>query len=212
MLTGYIRDPDEIYRQSFATIRAEADLTRFDAATAGIAIRMIHACGMVDLADDIVVSPGFAAAGRAALRAGAPIFCDAEMIRHGVIARLLPRENEVVCLIGEEAVSERARALGTTRSAAQVDFWADRLDGAVVAIGNAPTALFRLLEVIDAGGPRPAAVVAAPVGFVGAAESKAELVADPRGLPFIAVQGRRGGSAIASAAINALAGGLESYG
>ena len=212
MALAYLRDPDEIYRQSFATIRGEAELSRFDAASAEIAIRMIHACGMVDLAADIVVSPDFVAAGRAALMAGAPVICDAEMVRHGVIRRLLAKENDVICLIGEPDVAARAKADATTRSAAQVDLWGDRIDGAVIAIGNAPTALFRLLERIDAGGPRPAAIIGLPVGFVGAAESKAELAGNPRGLPFITVTGRRGGSAMASAVVNALAGRLESHG
>jgi precorrin-8X/cobalt-precorrin-8 methylmutase len=212
MALAYLRDPDEIYRQSFATIRGEAELSRFDAATAEVAIRMIHACGMVDLAADIVASPDFVAAGRAALTDGAPVICDAEMVRHGVIRRLLPQDNDLICLIGEAGVAARAKAYATTRSAAQVDLWGDRIDGAVIAIGNAPTALFRLLELIDAGGPRPAAIVGLPVGFVGAAESKAELAADPRGVPFITVSGRRGGSAMASAVVNALAGRLESHG
>lgn len=212
MAFAYLRDPDEIYRQSFATIRGEAELSRFDAASAEIAIRMIHACGMVDLAADIVVSPDFVASGRAALAAGAPVICDAEMVRHGVIRRLLPKGNDVVCLIGEAEVAVRAKADATTRSAAQVDLWGDRIDGAVIAIGNAPTALYRLLERIDAGGPRPAAIIGLPVGFVGAAESKAELAGNPRGLPFITVTGRRGGSAMASAVVNALAGRLEAHG
>lgn len=212
MALAYLRDPDEIYRQSFATIRGEAELSRFDAAGAEVAIRMIHACGMVDLAADIVISPDFVTAGRAALIAGAPVICDAEMVRHGVIRRLLPKENDVVCLIGEAGVAVRAKADATTRSAAQVDLWGGRIDGAVIAIGNAPTALFRLLELIDAGGPRPAAIIGLPVGFVGAAESKAELAGNPRGLPFITVTGRRGGSAMASAVVNALAGRLEAHG
>lgn len=211
-MTGYITDPDEIYRQSFATIRAEAELSRFDAATAQVVVRMIHACGMTDLASDIVASPDFASAGQAALQKGGAVICDVEMVRHGVIRRLLPADNAVICALSDPSVAERAKVLGTTRSAAQVDLWDNDLAGAVVVIGNAPTALFRLLERIDAGAPKPAAIIGAPVGFVGAAESKDALIADPRGVPFIAVKGRRGGSAIAAAALNALAAGLEGHG
>jgi precorrin-8X/cobalt-precorrin-8 methylmutase len=207
-----IRDPAEIYRRSFAIIRAEADLARFDSAAQEVVVRMIHACGMVDLADDIVVSEGFAAAARAALIAGAPVICDAEMVRHGVIGRLMPSDNEVLCLLNDPQVREIAGRDATTRSAAQVDLWAERMDGAVIAIGNAPTALFRLLELIDAGAAKPAAIIGVPVGFVGAVESKAALVSDPRGVAFLTVKGRRGGSALASAAVNALAGGLEGHG
>ena len=207
-----IRDPAEIYRRSFAIIQAEADLTRFGADARSIVVRMIHACGMVDLADDIVVSEGFARSARAALEAGAPVLCDAEMVRHGVITRLMPAGNEVTCLLNEPQVREIAARDQTTRSAAQVDLWADRMAGAVIAIGNAPTALFRLLELIDAGAPKPAAIIGVPVGFVGAAESKEALAADPRGVEFLTVKGRRGGSALASAAVNAVAGGLEGHG
>jgi len=185
----YIRDPAEIYRRSFA-------------------VRLIHACGMVDLAGDIAFSEGAFEAGAAALAGGAPILCDAEMVRHGIIRRLLPAENEVICLLTDERVRPKAAETGNTRSAAQVDLWDERLAGAVVAIGNAPTALFRLLERLDAGAPKPAVILGLPVGFVGAAESKEALIADPRGVPFIAVRGRRGGSAMASAAVNALAGRL----
>lgn len=207
-----IRDPAEIYRRSFAIIQAEADLARFGADTRSIVVRMIHACGMVDLADDIVVSPGFAKSARTALESGAPVLCDAEMVRHGIITRLMPAGNEVLCLLNEPQVREIAARDQTTRSAAQVDLWADRMGGAVIAIGNAPTALFRLLDLIDAGAPRPAAIIGVPVGFVGAVESKEALVADPRGVEFLTVKGRRGGSALASAAVNALAGGLEGHG
>jgi precorrin-8X/cobalt-precorrin-8 methylmutase len=205
---AYIRDPAEIYRQSFATIRREADLSRFSGAMEALAIRLIHACGMVDLAGDIVFSEGAAETGRAALKAGAAVLCDAEMVRHGIVRRLLPAGNEVHCLIADERVPLLAEELGTTRSAAQVELWDEHLAGAVVAIGNAPTALFRLLERLEAGAPKPALILGFPVGFVGAAESKRELAADPSGVPFIAVRGRRGGSAMASAAVNALAGGL----
>ncbi len=211
-MTGYITDPDEIYRKSFATIRAEAELSRFDGPTASVVVRMIHGCGMTDLAADIVVSPDFASAGQDALQNGGAVICDVEMVRHGVIKRLLPANNPVICALSDPSVAERAKAIGTTRSAAQVDLWDNDLAGAVVVIGNAPTALFRLLERIDAGAPKPAAIIGAPVGFVGAAESKDALIADSRGVPFIAVKGRRGGSAIAAAALNALAAGLEGHG
>ncbi|MGV1893725.1 precorrin-8X methylmutase [Agrobacterium vitis] len=204
----YIRQPAEIYRQSFETIRREANLDRFPAVMQPLVIRLIHACGMIDLADDIVFSQGAFEAGAAALAAGAPILCDAEMVRHGIIRSLLPTENEVICLINDVRVRPLAAWAGNTRSAAQVNLWAGQLGGAVVAIGNAPTALFRLLELLDQGAPKPALILGLPVGFVGAAESKAELAANSRGVPFIAVQGRRGGSAMASAAVNALAGGL----
>lgn len=207
-----IRDPAEIYRRSFAIIQGEADLARFGADTRSIVVRMIHACGMVDLADDIVVSPGFAKSARTALDAGAPVLCDAEMVRHGIITRLMPAGNEVKCLLNEPEVREIAARDETTRSAAQVDLWAERMAGAVIAIGNAPTALFRLLELIDAGAAKPAAIIGVPVGFVGAVESKEALVADPRGVEFLTVKGRRGGSALASAAVNAIAGGLEGHG
>lgn len=200
----YIRDPDAIYAASFATIRAEAGLERFSVSIAHVAERMIHACGMTDLVEDIAFSDDAADAGRAALFAGAPVFCDAEMVRHGIIRRLLPKANELVCLIADEQVSAHAKAISNTRSAAQVDLWGDSVGGAIIAIGNAPTALFRLLERIDQGAPKPALILGLPVGFVGAAESKAELAANPRGVPYITVKGRRGGSAMAAAAVNAL--------
>lgn len=204
----YIRDPAEIYRQSFATIRDEADLERFPTVLQPLVIRLIHACGMVDLADDVRWSDGAFEAGAAALENGAPVLVDVEMVRHGVIRRLLPVENEILCLLNDERVRPKTVEIGNTRSAAQVDLWDEHLGGAVVAIGNAPTALFRLLERIDAGAPKPAIILGFPVGFVGAAESKDELIANSRGIPYIAVRGRRGGSAMASAAVNALAGGL----
>ena len=208
MTPQYERDPAAIYAQSFATVRAEARLDRFDPLTAAVAVRLIHACGMVDVADRLAVSPGAAAAGRAALSAGAPVLCDCEMVAAGVIRRALPAANPVVVTLNDPRVPDLARAMGTTRSAAAVDLWRDRLAGAVVAIGNAPTALFRLLEILEAGGPVPALILGFPVGFVGAAESKAELAARPRGAGFIALRGRRGGSAMAAAAVNALAAGL----
>lgn len=212
MAAGYITDPAEIYRQSFATIRAEADLSRFDATTAQVVVRMIHACGMTDLASDVVVSGDFASAGQLALQQGGAVICDVEMVRHGVIKRLLPADNPVICVLSDPRVADLASETGTTRSAAQVELWDEYLEGAVVVIGNAPTALFRLLERIDQGAPKPAAIIGAPVGFVGAVESKDALVANSRGVPFIAVKGRRGGSAIAAAALNGLAAGLEGHG
>ncbi len=204
----YVRDPAEIYRQSFETIRREAHLDRFPQAMQPLVIRLIHASGMVDLADDIVFSDGAFEAGAQALANGAKIFCDAEMVHHGIIRRLLPAENEVVCLLNDVRVRPLAAWNQNTRSAAQVDLWRPQMEGAVIAIGNAPTALFRLLELLDQGAVKPALILGFPVGFVGAAESKAELAANSRGVPFIAVQGRRGGSAMAAAAVNALAGGL----
>ncbi|MGB8817313.1 MAG: precorrin-8X methylmutase [Rhizobiaceae bacterium] len=205
----YIRDPDAIYAASFATIRAEAGLERLPVSIAHVAERMIHACGMTDMVEDLLFSPDAAEAGRAALMAGAPVFCDAEMVRHGIIKRLLPNGNELVCMIGDESVAVRAKVISNTRSAAQVDLWGTRLGGSIVAIGNAPTALFRLLERIDEGAPKPALILGLPVGFVGAAESKAELAADSRGVPFITLKGRRGGSAMAAAAVNALCTGWQ---
>jgi precorrin-8X/cobalt-precorrin-8 methylmutase len=204
----YENDPAAIYRQSFATVRSEARLERFDAPMQALAIRVIHACGMVEIADRLAFSQGAALAGRRALAAGAPVFCDCEMVAAGIIRRALPAKNEIVVTLNDPAVPARAREIGNTRSAAAVEFWGARLAGAVVAIGNAPTALFHLLELIDRGAPRPALILGFPVGFVGAAEAKAELAADPRGCDFIALRGRRGGSAMASAAVNALAAGL----
>lgn len=205
----YIRNPEAIYEKSFATIRAEAGLERFSVSIAHVAERIIHACGMIDIADDLQFSPDAAEAGRAALIGGAPLLCDAEMVRRGIIQRLLPGNNELVCLIGDERVAAHAKAISNTRSAAQVDLWINQLDGAIVVIGNAPTALLHLLELIDQGAPRPALILGFPVGFVGAAESKLELATDARGVPFMTVRGRRGGSAMAAAAINALSTGWD---
>jgi precorrin-8X/cobalt-precorrin-8 methylmutase len=202
---AYLRDGAAIYARSFAIIRAEADLTRFSPEETDVAVRMIHACGEVEAARHIVFGPGFVAAARAALAAGAPIFCDAEMVAHGVTRARLPANNEVICTLRDPRVPALAQSLGTTRSAAALDLWADRLAGSVVAIGNAPTALFRLLELIAAGAPKPAAVLGIPVGFVGAAESKEALAADPHGVPWLVVRGRIGGSAMTAAALNALA-------
>jgi precorrin-8X/cobalt-precorrin-8 methylmutase len=202
---SHLRDGTAIYERSFAIIRAEADLSRFSAEEADVAVRMIHACGQVDMAPHIVFGGGLAAAARGALSKGAPIFCDAEMLAHGVTRARLPAKNDVICTLNDPRTAALAATNGTTRSAAALDLWAERLSGAVVAIGNAPTALFRLLEMLDAGAPRPAAILGIPVGFVGAAESKEALAADPRGVPFLIVRGRMGGSAMTAAAINALA-------
>jgi precorrin-8X/cobalt-precorrin-8 methylmutase len=201
---SYLRDGTEIYRRSFATIRAEADLTGFAGAAEHIIVRMIHACGMTDLPRDVELSPDFAAAGEAALKAGGPILCDSRMVMNGVTRTRLPAGNDVICALDDPRVADLARALGNTRSAAAVELWRERLGNAVVVIGNAPTALFRLLEILDEGAPLPAAVIGVPVGFVGAAEAKLALAQDRR-VPFLVVHGRRGGSAIAAAAVNALA-------
>jgi precorrin-8X/cobalt-precorrin-8 methylmutase len=205
MAEAYLRNGDAIYRRSFAIIRAEAQLARFSAEEAEIAIRMIHACGLVDAAPHIVFGPGLVAAARSALARGAPILCDAEMVAHGITRARLPAGNEVICTLRDARVPALAQELGTTRSAAALELWGDKLDNAVVAIGNAPTALFRLLELIDAGAPRPAAILGIPVGFVGAAESKEALATDRHGIPFLIVRGRIGGSAMTAAAVNALA-------
>lgn len=204
-MIDYIREGAEIYRRSFATIRAEADLDGLPRDVSGVAVRMIHACGMVDLVDDLAYSPGVVAAGRAALRAGAPVLCDAAMVASGVTRRRLPADNDVVCTLSDERVPGLAEELGTTRSAAAMELWRDRLDGAVVAIGNAPTSLFRLLELVEQGAGTPAAVLGIPVGFIGAVESKQALVEHPGGLEHLVVHGRRGGSAMTVAAINAIA-------
>ena len=199
----YVRDGAEIYRRSFAVIRAEADLGRFPADVARVVVRMIHACGMTDLPADVGYSPGVVLAARAALLGGAPVLCDAQMVASGITRKRLPAANDIICTLSDPAVPSLAQSLGTTRSAAALDLWVPRLEGAVVAIGNAPTALFRLLELVDAGAPRPAAVLGIPVGFIGAAESKAALAAS--GLEYLAVHGRRGGSAMTVAAVNAIA-------
>jgi precorrin-8X/cobalt-precorrin-8 methylmutase len=201
----YIRDPAEIYRQSFATIRAEADLSRFPDDVAGVVVRLIHTCGQVDLAEHIAYSDGVVASTRTALASGAPVLCDSSMVAAGVTQ--LITGNDVVSLVADPRAAELAAKLCTTRSAAAVDLWADRMSGAVLAIGNAPTALFRLLELVDGGAPAPAAVLGGPVGFVGSARSKQELIARPRGISYLVVTGRRGGSAMAAAAVNAIAGG-----
>ncbi len=200
----YIRDGAAIYARSFAIIRAEARLARFSPEEERVAVRIIHACGMVEVADDIVFSPGAVLAAQEALRDGAPILCDANMVAHGVTRARLPAGNAVLCALSDPGVAELAQKLGTTRSAAALELWGERLGGAVVAIGNAPTALFRLLEMLDKGAPKPAVILGMPVGFVGAAESKQVLCAQAA-VPFIVVKGRKGGSAMAAAAVNALA-------
>ena len=201
----YLRDGTAIYERSFAIIRAEADLSRFMPEQADVAVRMIHACGQVDVAQHIVFGGDVVQAARSALVAGAPILCDSEMVAHGITRARLPARNDVVCTLNDPRTSTLAAQNGTTRSAAALELWTDRLAGAVVAIGNAPTALFHMLDMIDSGAPRPAAILGIPVGFVGAAESKEALAADSRGVPFIIVRGRIGGSAMTAAAINALA-------
>ena len=205
MTAPYLRDGAEIYRRSFATIRAEADLEGLDPVLSGTVVRMIHACGMVDLAGDVAASPGFGEAAAAALESGAAILCDTEMVASGVTRSRLPARNEVVCTLSHPDVPRLARELETTRSAAALELWGDRLDGGLAVVGNAPTALFRLLELVGEASWRPAAVIGVPVGFVGAAESKEELACHPAELEHLVVRGRRGGSAIAAAAVNALA-------
>lgn len=205
-MNAYLRDGDAIYRRSFAIIRAEADLARFTPEEEIVAVRMVHACGMVGAAQAIAFAPGFAAAARRALAEGAPILCDAAMVAHGITRARLPAANEVLCALRDPAVPALAERLGTTRSAAGLELLRPRLEGAVVAIGNAPTALFHLLEMLEAGAPRPTAILGMPVGFVGAAESKEALAASPLAVPWAIVRGRLGGSAMTAAAVNALAG------
>ncbi|CAN7611663.1 precorrin-8X methylmutase [Caballeronia sp. LjRoot31] len=204
-MLDYIRDGQAIYRASFATIRAEANLSAIPADLEKLAVRVIHACGMTDVIDDLVFSPGAGTAGRSALGQGASILCDARMVAEGITRARLPANNRVICTLNDPSVPERARALGNTRSAAALELWRPDLEGSVVVIGNAPTALFHLLDMLDAGAPKPALILGFPVGFIGAAESKALLAADSRGVPFVALRGRRGGSAMAAAAVNALA-------
>jgi precorrin-8X/cobalt-precorrin-8 methylmutase len=204
----YIRDGDEIYRRSFAIIRAEADLSRFTPAEERVAVRIIHACGMPEAARDIVFHPDFTSAASQALKAGAPVFCDSKMVANGITKSRLPASNEIVCTLDHPDVPALAAKLGNTRTAAALEFWRPRLKGSVVAIGNAPTALFRLVEMLGEGADRPAAIIGMPVGFVGAAESKEALIEDGR-VPYAVVRGRKGGSAMAVAALNAVASGRE---
>jgi precorrin-8X/cobalt-precorrin-8 methylmutase len=201
----YCEDGAQIYRESFAMIRAESDLTHLPPDAEKIAVRMVHACGQTDLTRDLAIHPDLVSAARAALRAGAPIFTDATMVAAGITRARLPANNDVICHLRDPQVPELARQWATTRSAAAVSLWGERLAGAVVAIGNAPTALFHLLEWISAGGPKPAAVVGVPVGFVGSAESKQALMDHEAAIPYLVVRGRRGGSAMAASAVNALA-------
>lgn len=208
-MTDYIRDPAAIYRESFTRVRAATNLDGVPETMTDVVLRLVHACGMPDIVDDLVWTDGAADAGRTALAQGRPVLVDAEMVGAGVIRARLPAENRVICTLGEESVPARAKSAATTRSAAAVELWGDQLNGAVVAIGNAPTAMFRLLELIDEGAPRPALVLGFAVGFVGAAESKDALITNNFGIDYIALKGRRGGSAMAAAAVNALAGGLS---
>ncbi len=205
----YVREPSEIYRKSFQTVRREADLARFGGNERELAIRLIHASGMIDIVDDLVVSPTAIEAGRAALAAGKPVICDVRMVEHGIIRRHLSAGNQVLCRVDTEETESVAREQKTTRSAAGIEVLKRQIAGSIVAIGNAPTALFHLLELLDAGIDPPALIIGIPVGFVGAVESKVELERNPRGCPFITVHGRRGGSALACAAVNAVAGGLS---
>ncbi|MEO1265830.1 MAG: precorrin-8X methylmutase [Pseudomonadota bacterium] len=212
MTAAYLRDPKAIYAESFATIEREADLSAFDADGRALAIRLIHACGMVDITNDLVITEDCLAAGRAALARGAPIFCDATMVQQGIIRRGRLRDTDVVCPLTAPDVAARAEHAGTTRSAAAVELWRPRIESAIVAIGNAPTALFHLLERLADGWPKPACILAFPVGFVGAAESKAALIEANLDIPFATLRGRRGGSALAAAAVNALGLGLDGDG
>ena len=204
MALDYIRDPAEIYRQSFATVESEADLADFSSEMAKVATRLIHSCGMIDILDDLAFSPNAALAGIAALNSGAVVYCDVEMVKAGIIERNLPSPSRLVCTLNDRRAGHYGKETSNTRSAAGVDFW-DDLNGSICVIGNAPTALFRLLERLDEGAPKPALIVGIPVGFIGAVESKTELARNPRGCEFITVHGRRGGSAMASSVINALA-------
>lgn len=202
---NYIKDGQEIYRRSFSIIREETDLTSIPPDLEKVVVRMIHAVGSTDLAPDIEASPGIVQNARAALEAGAPILCDAMMVANGITRKRLPKDNEIICTLRDVAVPDIAKQIANTRTAAALDLWRDKISGSIVVIGNAPTALFRLLELIDEGWPKPAAILGLPVGFVGAAESKEELAKNPRGIPFLTIHGRRGGSAMAVAALNAIA-------
>jgi precorrin-8X/cobalt-precorrin-8 methylmutase len=210
---NYVRDGAAIYRESFSIIRSEADLSAFEPDLARVVVRMIHACGMTDLPQDIQASPGAAAIGINVLRAGALLLCDATMVADGITRSRLPRNNQVICTLRDPRTPALAEKLGTTRSAAAVELWREKLAGSVVVIGNAPTALFHLLDILEEDAPRPAPlpalIIGIPVGFVGAAESKAALAANHFAIPFLTVRGRRGGSAIAAAAVNALASEVE---
>jgi len=206
---NYTKDSTAIYKESFAIIRRESDLSAFSTDLSRVVVRMIHACGMTDLPHLVLASPDAAQIGTQALRAGAPILCDANMVANGITRHRLPVENQVVCTLRDARTAALAERLQTTRSAAAIELWRDQLAGSVVVIGNAPTALFHLLEMLEQGAPHPALVLGMPVGFVGAAESKQALVESRLAIPYITVQGRRGGSAIAAAAVNALASEIE---
>lgn len=201
----YIKDGAKIYQQSFAAIRAESDLSNIAPDLEKVVVRMIHAVGSTDLPKDIAYSDDVVQQGRMALNNGAPIFCDVMMVANGITKKRLPADNKVICTLHEPSVHERAKAIGNTRTAAALDFWRDDIEGSIVVIGNAPTALFRLLELLDQGWPKPAAILGLPVGFIGAVESKSELAKNPRGVPYLTINGRRGGSAMAVAAVNAIA-------
>ncbi|WP_353071545.1 precorrin-8X methylmutase [Tunturiibacter gelidiferens] len=201
----YKKDAQDIYRESFEIIRAESDLSAFTPDLARVVVRMIHACGMTDLPQYVSASPTAIEVGEQALLAGKPIFCDANMVANGITRSRLPKDNEVICTLSDPKTGEIARRFDTTRSAAALELWRDKLDGSIVVIGNAPTALFHLLEMLEAGAPTPALIIGVPVGFVGAAESKMALETNPLNLPYLTIRGRRGGSAIAAAAVNALA-------
>lgn len=204
-MTDYIRDGQAIYDRSFAIIRAEADLSRIPADLEKLAVRVAHASGMVDIVEDLVFSENAGQAGRNALMAGRPVLCDARMVAEGITRSRLPANNEIICTLNDPSVPELAKKIGNTRSAAALDLWLPHLEGSIVAIGNAPTALFRLFELFDNGAPKPALIIGMPVGFVGAAESKDELALNKYDVPFVIVRGRRGGSAMTAAAVNALA-------
>ena len=203
-MINYLKDPSAIYARSFEIIRREASLSHLHASARPIATRIIHACGMIEVAQDLIITDDFASSADMALQNGKPIFVDAEMVRHGIITRPLKPDVEIICTLNDPRAREIGLKSQITRSAAAVELWQPKLEGAIVVIGNAPTALFRLLELIDGGAAKPACIVAMPVGFVGAPESKEELVSDPRGIPFVTVKGRKGGSAMASSVINAL--------
>lgn len=203
-MIDYVRDAHDIYRQSFAIIRAEANLERIPEDLEALAVRVIHSCGMPDVIDDLLFSQGAGQAGLAAMESGAPILCDSRMVAEGITRARLPAANEIVCTLQDPSVPELAKRIGNTRTAAALELWRPHLEGAIVVVGNAPTALFRLLEMLDEGAPKPALILGFPVGFVGAAESKDALAEDSRGVPFVTVRGRRGGSAMAAAAVNAL--------
>lgn len=205
MTIDYIRNGNEIYRQSFAMIRSEADLSALPADLAQVAVRLIHSCGMIDIVKDLEASPTAVITGRKAFSSGVPILCDSQMVASGITHSRLPAENAIICTLKDDRVPAIAQNIGNTRSAAALELWGKHLDGAIVVIGNAPTALFYLLEMLDSGAPKPALILGFPVGFVGAAESKAALAVDSRGVPFITLHGRRGGSALAAACVNALA-------